>query len=161
MAKTRIDSRGVVTTPGGSGVTLGSATTFSKGATFATSSQFQEEITLKSGSISDVVPIGADANIVRGGVYTLSGDSEITASLPTPADVPGAMFIFRSISAHAHMITSSNVTQDLETITDGSSEGARIALDSVIGSSAALVCDGRSYLVLASSGTVTYATPAG
>jgi len=140
MAKTTIDSRGAVTGPG-AGLNVKGPATFRAG--------LKEAVVAKT----------ASATLTAGGVYTLSGAAAITMTMPDPADVPGAPFTFRCVSAHAHLITSSQVTQDTLTICDPGSHGTRLALPAVVGSSVRLISDGLNYMVAGQSGSFTIATP--
>ena len=147
MAKTTIDSRGAVTGPG-AGLNVKGPATF------------------RAGMKEAVVAKTAAATLTAGGVYTISSSAALTITLPDPADVPGAPFTFRCASVHAHQITSPQVTADTETIHCtagithvGSTDGARLALENVVGSSVRMVSDGAKYLITAASGTLTIATP--
>lgn len=140
MAKTTIDSRGVVTTKG-SGIT------------------FSSPVTVSGGTQRAVDALTSASTITKDGVFTVSGSAAVTTTLPDPSDVPGGQFIFRSLSAHAHLLSSSQVTQDTLTITDGTDHGTRIALPNVVGSSVVFVSDGLNYLITSNSGSYTIATP--
>lgn len=144
MGKTTIDSKGVVTSKDGSGIEVLSVATFT------------------GGTQRSVTAITSATTLTKDGVYTISGSTGsgvITVTLPDPATVIGGHFILRSLSADAHLLSSSQVTQDTLTITDGTNHGARLALPAVIGSSAMLVSDGVNFLVPVSSGTYIISTP--
>lgn len=144
---TTIDSKGVVSTGKDAGIALKSPTTI------------HETLTVKSGSLMDLTPIVATSTITRGGIFTVSGSAALTLTVPNPASFPGTDLMVRSLSAHAHLLSSSLGTQDDVAFTDGTSLGSRIALTAAVGSSVALKSDGLSWLVTAASGTLTYATP--
>ena len=153
MAKTKIDSRGVVTTPG-TGTTIAGI------------------VTLNSGIKSTPKAKLLDFTVSTGGVYTIDGDGNgaLTAILPLAASVPGSMLTFRCASADAHIITASNVvTQDdtiiCTTFVSGAHgavsglAGSQIALPAVIGSSVTFFSDGFNFCVVAAKGTPVITTP--
>lgn len=103
------------------------------------------------------------------GVLTVSASdgangTGLTVTMPAVSTVPGAMFIIRSLSPDAHTITGS--ADDAsggpgasggEIFTDGTLIGQSIATEALAGTSVSLVSDGVSWLVLSSSGSLTYA----
>lgn len=109
-------------------------------------------------------PITASAPMVfaLGGLYVLSSSgvgATVTASLPSPGSVPGARFVFRNGSAHAHAITGTlngfkSFTKTPGITTTGV-DGSKLALDAFEGSSVILDSDGLHFIVTAASGTVT------
>ena len=109
-------------------------------------------------------PLTASAPMIfsLGGVYVLSSSgvaAVVTASLPDPGSVPGARFIFRNGSAHAHAITGTlngfKSFTKTPGITTSGVDGSKLALDSFQGSSVILDSDGLHFIVTATSGTVT------
>lgn len=154
MAKTAIGGKGVVTSKGGAGVTVKAPMTVQRDVVL------KGPMTVQSGVIHTVTPLTSNTTLTNGGVYTVSGSAVLTITVPNPADVPGSHFILRSLSVHAHQVSSSQVTQDSQTITDGTSVGARLDLPAVVGSSVVMVSDGANYLVPITSGSVTISTPA-
>ncbi len=140
MAKTTVDSRGAVTSPGSGFVVKGA-------------------FTLHKGQKSIVTALTGSQTLTRGGVYTISGTANASLVLPDPADVAGAFFTIRSLSAHNHQMSSSQVTQDTLTLTDGNTHGARADLQNVVGSSVMMQSDGLNYLIMGNSGSVVLSTP--
>lgn len=109
----------------------------------------------------DIQPITVATTLTVGGVYTVSGNSAVTVTLPLASSVPGSTFIFRSTSAHAHVLTGSQETVGTKVFAGipgavgVNGQGSSLALSSVQGSSVALVSDGRSFLLNAFSGSCT------
>ncbi|NBP03223.1 MAG: hypothetical protein EBU90_24620 [Proteobacteria bacterium] len=101
------------------------------------------------------------------GVITLSSSvaGVLTEVMPTAASTPGATFIFRTTSAHAHILTGSqeaNGTKVFINRLTGSGvtsdqQGSRLTLNAAQGSSVFLQSDGRLFHVLAYSGSFTIA----
>lgn len=92
------------------------------------------------------------------GVYTLSGSSALTWVMPLASSVPGGTFVLRSASAQAHILTGSQESSGKKVFAGMSgatpaNEGSALTLDSVEGSSVALVSDGNKFLVMAASGS--------
>ena len=115
-----------------------------------------------SGSPSYTIQsITAASTLTVGGVYTVSGNSAVTTVMPLASEVPGATFIFRSTSAHAHVLTGSQETAGTKVFAGmfGASgvngQGSSLALNAVQGSSVALISDGKSFLLSALSGSCT------
>lgn len=94
----------------------------------------------------------SSGSVSQPGVYTVSGTAVITSVLPDAAAVPGGLFVFRNLSAHAHAVTGS-VTGNI--FTNGTSAGKNIALRNVVGSSVSLLSDGLNYCIVANSGSLT------
>ena len=110
-----------------------------------------------SQTVNSVTATGA---VTLGGVYTVSGNSVVTTTMPLASDAPGAMFIFRTLSAHAHILTGSQETAGTKVFcgfpgTSVAAQGSSLALPAVVGSSVALISDGKSFLVTAVSGSCT------
>lgn len=125
--------------------------------------QFSGSISVSNFShITSVITSSAAITLASGGCYVLSSSSgAVTATVPDPGRVPGAKFVFRCGSAHAHLITGSvNGFQSFAVtpgITTTGVAGSRIALASAQNSSVVLESDGFHYLVSAASGTCTLA----
>jgi hypothetical protein len=110
--------------------------------------------------VSNVITASTNLTFALGGFYVLSSSTtQITATLPDPGSVPGARFIFRAGSAHAHGITGSvgGFTSFVTSpgITTTGTAGSKIALAAVQNSSVFLESDGYHYVVSAASGTCT------
>ena len=75
--------------------------------------------------------------------------------MPLASSVPGAQFIVRNLSAHAHALTGSAEAGGTKVFTDGTSRGSKIALAAAVGNSVTLVSDGVNFCVMANSGSLT------
>ena len=106
-------------------------------------------------------------SLSQAGVVTVSGSSALTFVMPTAASCPGSMFVVRSLSNYAHVLTGSqetNGTKVFALLASGSSAVAGSALTLAVGGAAgaatgggpsvALVSDGKNFLVIGSSGSV-------
>lgn len=138
MAKVTIDDRGVVVTKGSGGLVVNAPV------------QDSPKMTVKA--------LTAASTLTAGGLYTVSGTGVITTVMPLASAVPGATFIFRSLSDHAHIFSGSQETAGTQVFAGMAGAlpanlGSSLALAAVVGSSAALVSDGKSFLVMAASGT--------
>lgn len=102
----------------------------------------------------------SSTTIVDPGVYTVSSTGALTMTMPLASDVPGGLFIFRSASAHAHVLTGSQeaggtlVFAGMPGATPAN-QGSALTLPAVVGSSVALISDGKNFLVTAASGSCT------
>ncbi len=104
---------------------------------------------------SDSVPTWTStttASAADAGVVVLSGTAgAVNVLMPLASTAPGALFIFRSNAAQAHVLTGTLEGQgklvftDLETRTQGS----QLTLSGAISASVALLCDGASFMVIA------------
>jgi hypothetical protein len=147
MPKVRIsDSQGLVQEAGAGVVFEGGAITFNQG----------------SEPVNTINAITATGAVTKGGVFTVSGTTAVTVTLPAAANVAGSKFIFRSLSQHAHLITGSSADAGsynyfCDEVADAS--GQRIALEGNIGSSVALISDGKNFMVFANSGSLTINVP--
>jgi len=133
------DSQGLVQSAG-SGLQINSSISLTSLPTTAVSSQ------TSAGTLN--VP----------GVYTLSGSSALTWVMPLASSVAGGTFVFRSASAHAHVLTGSQETSGTKVFAGmagatPANEGSALALENVQGSSVALISDGNKFLVMAASGS--------
>ena len=90
------------------------------------------------------------------GIYTISGTAAANVTLPQASVHPGGVFVFRSLSPYAHFITGSE-TAPKRVFNDGVNAGSRLTLENVVGASVALQSDGVNYIVMAGSGSLTYA----
>ena len=90
------------------------------------------------------------------GVYTLSGSGAAAeVAMPAAADHLGGVFIFRSLSPHAHVLTGSAEAGGTRVFTNGTTAGSKLALNNIIGSSVTLVSDDVNFCVLGNSGSLT------
>ena len=98
--------------------------------------------------------------IVSPGAYTLSGAGALTMIMPLASSVPGGTFVFRTASAHAHILTGSQEANGTKVFAGQAgatpdAQGSRLTLSAVQGSSVALISDGASFLLMAASGSHT------
>ena len=95
------------------------------------------------------------------GVYTWTAGASLepTGTLPNPAAHPGAVFVIRTGDAGTYYLTASNATAGTFAITNGVNRGSRVALFAAAGTSIAMVSDGAKFLVMSSSGSLTFANP--
>ena len=125
-------------------------------------SGLQIDSALATTPVVNVQPLTAATTLSAGGVYTISNTGPITMVMPLASSVPGSTFVFRCASAHAHVLTGSqesNGTQvfcGIPGLTGANGSGSKLTLSAVVGSSAALVSDGKSFLLLGMSGSVAF-----
>lgn len=135
------DSQGLVQTSG-SGLEINTSVAFTTAPTVAVNSQT------------------AAGTLTSPGVYTLSGSTALTWVMPLASSVPGGTFVFRSTSAHAHILTGSQEVVGTKVFAGQAgatpdTQGSRLTLASTQGSSVALISDGASFLLMAASGSCT------
>ncbi len=113
--------------------------------------------------------LSKSTSITEPGYFILSssdGQTAITVTVQAPSVNPGAMFIFRNASEDAHVLTSSDTIaagvggfqggySDIGTANAAS--GDRLTFPATVGTSIAMISDGRQYLLLNGSGTLTFA----
>ena len=146
--QTTIDSTlGVVSTGGNNGLVVNVPVTLSQSVSNTGFGPYPLVVTA----------FNAAATIVPGnaGACTVAGGSPSALVLPLAASSAGSIFTIRSLSAQAHYVTASQEAQGACAITDGTTSGSKGALPAVIGSSVALMCDGRCFLVIGHSGSFT------
>jgi hypothetical protein len=96
------------------------------------------------------------------GVYTLTAGAIMTGTLPAAASYPGATFIFRNGDAFGNVLTGSAEAQGVKVFVQGAVasaniyNGSKLQLQAVAGASVALVSDGKNYIVLPGSGSLTF-----
>ncbi|TXH08170.1 MAG: hypothetical protein E6R04_11410 [Spirochaetes bacterium] len=148
--KTRIDTAlGVVSTNNATGIQI-ERTTENRGF-----SPFKVDSTLA---------VTGSATLAAGhaGVTTLSGSGVLTQVLPLASACPGAEFVFRSLSAHAHVLTGSQETAGTRNIqcafssSNGpTASGSKFTFGATVGNSVILKSDGLSFHVMSYSGSFT------
>ena len=148
--KTRIDTaHGVVSTNNANGIQLERNTGNSGFTPF---------------KVDSIQAITGSVTLTAGhaGVITLSGSSALTDVLPLASACPGAEFTFRSLSAHAHILTGSQETAGTRNIqcafssSNGpTSSGNKFTFGAAVGNSVVLKSDGLSFHVLSYSGSFT------
>lgn len=117
-------------------------------------------VTYSTNPVSSVSNQTAANTLTSAGVYTLSGSSALTWVMPVVSSVPGGVFVFRNASAHTHILTGSQESNGTTVFSgmpgatpDG--KGSMLRMPATVGSSVALISDGASFLIMASSGSVT------
>jgi len=141
------DSKGLVQ-ESGSGLTVDSSVSISS------------PVTMSALPKTTVAAQTASSTIADPGVYTISGSSALTMTIPLAANVPGGLFVFRAASAHAHVLTGSQEANGTLVFAGmpgaiPANQGSALTLPAVVGSSVALISDGKSFLVTAVSGSCT------
>ena len=103
----------------------------------------------------------ANDSITRSGLHTAGGGAR-TLTMPAASAHPGEIFILRSTTGHAHNLTGSDsgvvsFVSPIMAAGSGGGQGGKLTLKNVAGASVTLLCDGNKYLVLGSSGSLTFA----
>lgn len=116
--------------------------------------------------VAPIVPIAplvssstAPLTLSAGGMYTVSGEATHIV-MPLASSIPGGTVIMRSLSAYAHFLTGSQEANGTVVFAGmagatPANQGSKLTLPAVVGSSVALVSDGKSFLVMAASGSCT------
>jgi hypothetical protein len=149
--KTVIGSAGIVSTKDASGVVIeqnGANSGFLPYGGAATSTQ-TANVTL---------------TVANAGLTLLSASQGVlTATMPSCADAIGSMFVLRTTSPSAHVLTASSTDAGTRTFCVNPvapitstyvAAGSKLVMANVAGSSVALFSDGVSWLVLSASGSV-------
>lgn len=97
------------------------------------------------------------------GVLVMSAaNGVLTGTLPLASASPGTQFIFRTTSPSAHVLTASvgdgNVFVENRSNPAGNvtgSDGTKLVMPAIVGSSVVLLCDAVNWVVLGGSGTFT------
>ena len=137
----------------------------SQGLVQSTGSGFEigSSISMNSLPTTPISPLTSAATLSSPGVYTISGSAVVTMVMPLASSVPGGTFVFRTASAHAHVLTGSQeaagtlVFAGSAGTSSNSGHGSRLTINAVQGSSVALISDGASFLLMAVSGSHTIA----
>ena len=100
---------------------------------------------------------GSDAAISAPGVYLFNVDFVHSASLPLASAYPGATVTVRAAYARAYALTGSAEAAGTKVFTDGTSRGSKLAFSAgvAVGDSVTLISDGKSYCVMARSGSIS------
>jgi hypothetical protein len=106
-----------------------------------------------------VTALSTGSTLVAGnaGVLTIAGGSASQIVMPAVATCAGSMFVFRTATNKAHFLTGSASDAGVTVFTDGNSQGSKLTLANVVGSSVALVSDGAHFLVIGNSGSLAFA----
>lgn len=117
-------------------------------------------VSFETTPITPVQAQTANVSLTAPGAYTFSGSTAVplTGTMPLAADVPGGIFVFRYASADTHVLTGSAEAAGTKVFkaTNAAFAGSKIALAGDIGSSATLVSDGKSFIVFANTGSLTF-----
>ena len=119
-------------------------------------------ITFESTPSSPVQSITATGAVTLPGIYTISGSSILTVTMPLASAYPGGVYSFRNASVHAHLLTGSTealgtrVFAGPSTGAAANSNGAKLTFSNVVGCGATMISDGANFCVMANSGTLTY-----
>lgn len=90
----------------------------------------------------------------QAGAFTIgNGSAAVTYVMPLAASCPGSIFVFRNTTAYANALTCSQETNGTLAFTNGEERGSKMALANVVGSSVAMISDGKSFLIFAASGS--------
>ena len=144
---TRTDSTlGVVTTDNSSGFSVERSTSNLGFAPYA---------------VDSIYAVTSSRTLVAGdaGVSTLSSSvaAVLTCSMPTAASTPGATFVFRNTSNHAHVLTGSQEAAGtkvfISQLSGAAGQGSKLVLSGTSGGTALLQSDGRLFHVLSFSGS--------
>lgn len=93
------------------------------------------------------------------GVYTVSGASALTTTVPDPSSIPGGMVIVRAISNKAHVLTGSanvagvNIFRSSPLAT-ANVVGQKFTFAATVGETVTLVSDGLAFCIAAGSGSI-------
>jgi len=99
-------------------------------------------------------------SIAAPGVYTVSGASALTTTMPTPASIPGGMVIVRAVSNKAHILTGSadvagvNIFRS-SPMTTPNVTGQKFTFAATVGETVTLVSDGLAFCIAAGSGSIS------
>lgn len=104
-----------------------------------------------------VLTTGSKLTPAQAGVVTIDGGAASLVVMPLASDCPGSVFTVRSMSTFAHILTGSQEVNGTKVFTNGTGNGSRATLTAVVGSSATLLSDGKNFVVLGNSGSVTLA----
>jgi len=141
------DSQGLVQTEG-SGVEFNSSVTLNSSVTM-------------SALPKAVVSLKTDpATLTSPGVYDLNYDAPATWVMPLASSVPGGIFVFRTSDGSGHHLTGSQEVSGKKVFAGmpgatPENNGSKLTLATGTNRSVALISDGVSFLVMASSGSCT------
>jgi hypothetical protein len=93
----------------------------------------------------------------QAGAFTFGdGGAPVVYVMPLASSCPGAVFTFRSLTAQANALTCSQEEAGTKAFTNGTSNGSKLAVASVLGSSVSLLSDGKSFIVIGNSGSLAF-----
>lgn len=139
------DTQGLVVNKDGSGLTV------------------QSPLSVANLPTTPVSPKTAITTLVSPGVYTMTAGGNSGFVMPLASSVPGGIFVVRNGDAYANILTGSQEAQGTKVFKGfvsgtmmAQEEGSKISLPNIVGASVALISDGKSFLVLASSGSLSF-----
>lgn len=126
--------------------------------------EFNSAVTIKSTVSMQSLPTAVislktdPSTITAPGVYDLNYDAPATWVMPLASSVPGGIFVFRTSDGSGHHLTGSQETNGKKVFAGmpGSTpdnNGSKLTLATGTNRSVALISDGVSFLVMASSGS--------
>jgi hypothetical protein len=90
----------------------------------------------------------------QAGAFTIgNGSAAVTYVMPLASSCPGSLFTFRNTTAYANALTCSQEANGTLAFTDGENRGSKLAIQNAVGSSIALISDGKSFLLIGASGS--------
>ncbi len=118
--------------------------------------QFQNRIVQNIQSEKQLQLVDADVLAAEdmGGLYTISGSSAATVTLPAASACAGSETIFKAASPDAHILSGTAIV--FSDGGGGTDSAATLVFPAVVNSSAVVKSDGTRYLVTAQSGSLTY-----
>ena len=98
--------------------------------------------------------------ITKPGVYTVSGASALTTTVPNPSSVPGGVVIVRAISDKAHILTGSSAVAGVNIfrsspLATANVTGQKITFAATVGETVTLISDGLAFCIAAGSGSIS------
>lgn len=138
--KTSINSEGVVVRSTGSGLDIDST------------------ISMNSLPIASISTKDLPGTITLPGVYNLNYDVQGTWVMPLASSVPGGIFIFKTVDGYNHNLTGSQENSGTKVFAGMSgatpdNQGSKLTLSTGTNMSVSLISDGKSFLVMAASGS--------
>jgi len=99
------------------------------------------------------------ATIATPGVYTVSGASALTTTVPDPSSIPGGLVIVRAISNKAHILTGSSAVAGVNIfrsspLATANVTGQKITFAATVGETVTLISDGLAFCIAAGSGSI-------
>lgn len=105
------------------------------------------------------------------GVYTVTAGAAVAVTMPAASTFPGGLFTVRNGDAFQNFLTASAseingtkvfkapITASINNTNSVQDQGWKLTLSPTVGSGVTLYCDGKNFLVLASSGSAGLTSP--
>lgn len=96
------------------------------------------------------------------GVYTLTAGGAAAVTMPLASSFPGGLFTIRNGDAFANFLTCSLEAAGTKAFVLGNvaaasaQNGSKLTLQAVAGASVAVISDGKNYIVMPGSGSVSF-----